>query len=543
MSLAVTSNVGRDILQSAALFKHEHQVVWEYVSNGLQYVENESPLVRVAINQSNRSIMIVDNGRGMSFEDLHQFFQMHGENTDRASGRPGRGYFGTGKSAAFGIANKLRVTTVKNNKRSTVELTRSDIQSQNAVDRVPVRVIERDTAVELASGTRIDVEDVNLTKIDRNSIIREIEKHIAHWPSATVYVDHHSCEFIEPLAAREVVISTKGSPFEASLEGVSLILKVAKAPLEKTFQGIAITSKGVLHETTLAGLESKPAARYIFGSMEVPQLAESTSSISPFDMSRSMILNRNNDVVKAVISFIGMNLQRIIEEIESEERKRKESEDAKNLRKEADKIADIINSDFVDWSKQIKKVISDTSGSSDLRDGPTDAGHDEILISGDSILAVLSGEDSGVNNQHSEVPTKRDPEAEKRQGPEFVPQDDGAPIAKPQPSSPNTKRKRGGFSVDFLEMGEENARAKYDDTTRTIFINLDHPQISTAKGKSGIEDPVFRRMAYEVAFSEYAIGLAADLNNTGWYLDPGESIFAIRETLNRLARSAASLYQ
>ena len=186
MNLAVTSNVGRDILQSAALFKHEHQVVWEYVSNGLQYIENESPLVRVTINQSNKSIMIVDNGRGMSFEDLHQFFQMHGENSDRAAGKSGRGYFGTGKSAAFGIANKLKVTTVKNNKRSTVELTRNDIQSQNAVDKVPVKVIERDIPVELDSGTRIDVEDVNLSKIDRNAIIREIEKHIAHWPSATV---------------------------------------------------------------------------------------------------------------------------------------------------------------------------------------------------------------------------------------------------------------------------------------------------------------------------------------------------------------------
>ena len=35
--LKVTSHVGRDFLQSAALFKHEHAVVWEYVSNGLEY--------------------------------------------------------------------------------------------------------------------------------------------------------------------------------------------------------------------------------------------------------------------------------------------------------------------------------------------------------------------------------------------------------------------------------------------------------------------------------------------------------------------------
>jgi hypothetical protein len=36
-ALKVTSHVGRDLLQSAQLFRHEHAVVWEYVSNGLQY--------------------------------------------------------------------------------------------------------------------------------------------------------------------------------------------------------------------------------------------------------------------------------------------------------------------------------------------------------------------------------------------------------------------------------------------------------------------------------------------------------------------------
>ena len=36
-TLKVTSHVGRDLLQSAQLFRHEHAVAWEYVSNGLQY--------------------------------------------------------------------------------------------------------------------------------------------------------------------------------------------------------------------------------------------------------------------------------------------------------------------------------------------------------------------------------------------------------------------------------------------------------------------------------------------------------------------------
>src|SRR5271165_2833171 len=129
--LKVTSHVGRDLLQSAALFKHEHSVVWEYVSNGLEYTEaGVNPTVKVVVDTKNHKIKISDNGRGMTFADLHRYFQMHGENIDRKRGAPGRGLFGTGKSAAFGIANLLRVTTVHDRARSKVELTRSAIESK-----------------------------------------------------------------------------------------------------------------------------------------------------------------------------------------------------------------------------------------------------------------------------------------------------------------------------------------------------------------------------------------------------------------------------
>ena len=37
--LKVTSHVGRDLLASAASFKNEAVVVWEYVVNSLQYVD------------------------------------------------------------------------------------------------------------------------------------------------------------------------------------------------------------------------------------------------------------------------------------------------------------------------------------------------------------------------------------------------------------------------------------------------------------------------------------------------------------------------
>src|SRR5438093_9280788 len=139
----VKSYVARDLLQNAGLFKTDKLVVWEYVSNGLQYVNpGTNPVVRVQLDSKNKKIVIADNGRGMDWAGLQNFFVMHGENIDRKEGRPGRGRFGTGKSAAFGIGGLMRITTIRNGKRSTVELSRADIETIISEDPIPLRRIE-----------------------------------------------------------------------------------------------------------------------------------------------------------------------------------------------------------------------------------------------------------------------------------------------------------------------------------------------------------------------------------------------------------------
>src|SRR6266436_4010223 len=99
--IVVKSHVARDLLQTAGLFKNDRSVVWEYVANGLEYVDSgTSPIVKVILDAIHKRIIIADNGRGMDWAGLTNFFIMHGENIDRKAGRAGRGRFGTGKSAA-----------------------------------------------------------------------------------------------------------------------------------------------------------------------------------------------------------------------------------------------------------------------------------------------------------------------------------------------------------------------------------------------------------------------------------------------------------
>jgi len=320
----VKSHVARDLLQSAGLFKTDKLVVWEYVSNGLQYVNpGTNPVVRVQLDSKNKKIVITDNGRGMDWAGLQNFFVMHGENIDRKEGRPGRGRFGTGKSAVFGIASMLRITTVRNKKRSTVELSRGDIEKMTSEDPIPVRKIEKEVATNQPNGTIVEIEGVHLRSLDQAGIIHYIERHLARWPkNATVFVNNHECEFQEPPVKEEKGFSAAG-PEKNVLGDVELVIKVSKAPLEQELRGISIFSNGVWHETTLAGSENKEMAQYIFGEIEVPKLDEDKSPIAPFDVSRSMRLNPENQIVRALYAFIGQKVEEVRRALAEEDKKRK----------------------------------------------------------------------------------------------------------------------------------------------------------------------------------------------------------------------------
>ena len=175
--LKVTTHVGRDLLASAAIFKTEASVVWGYVVNSLQYVDpGMSPRVQVQIRPTRREIVISDNGKGMNAEDLNHFFRMHGENLDRLAGRTGRGKWGTGKSAAFGIANVLQVDTIRQGKRNVVSLTRKMIQNSGGKD-IPLSWEIRDEETDEPNGTVVLIGEINF-KIKRAPVIEYIERHL-----------------------------------------------------------------------------------------------------------------------------------------------------------------------------------------------------------------------------------------------------------------------------------------------------------------------------------------------------------------------------
>jgi hypothetical protein len=295
----------------------------------------------------------------------------------------------------------------------------------------------------------------------------------------------------------------------------------------------------VLYETTLAGCERRPFANYVFGDIEVPALATDNSPIPPFDMSRTMRLNPQNETVQRIHAFIGMNIERVCLELERQDRERRRSEDVRRLQREADSIADMINQDFRNWRNRISQVLSQTAGANDIKPAIVSGEGDALGGDGD-IRTTIILEEGGPHEQQSLIPHGK---GSNDSGPSFRETPEGETLVGRAAPSATRRSKSGGFSVDFRAMGLDESRAKYERNERCILINLEHPQIVSALGVGGIDDAAFRRLAYEVAFSEYAIALAVELANEGYFLDVNEPITEIRETMNRLAVTAAVLYR
>jgi DNA gyrase/topoisomerase IV subunit B len=84
--LQVTSHVARDLLQNASYFNVVPKVVAEYVTNA---IDSAGPglAIRCEVTIKNDGISISDTSSGMTYEELSNFFQMHGENIQRKRGR------------------------------------------------------------------------------------------------------------------------------------------------------------------------------------------------------------------------------------------------------------------------------------------------------------------------------------------------------------------------------------------------------------------------------------------------------------------------
>jgi len=543
--LKVTSHVGRDLLASAASFKTEAAVVWEYVVNSLQYVDvGVAPHIQVTVAPGQKGIIVEDNGRGMSASDLQHFFRMHGENLDRLSGRPGRGKFGTGKSAAFGIGNMLRVDTVRDRKRNTVVLTRETIERSTG-EAIPVQWEVKDQNVEEPNGTTVSILDLNIERVKRASIIEYVERHLQAFRASApaVAIDTHVCTYREPETAETHEFQPATSQREI-LGDIRLVVKVARAPLPQNEQGVSVTAGiGNLVAIERAGIEAKEFGNYLFGEVDVPALESSPSPIEPYDPTRSLQLNPQHPVVSVLLGFVGSRLEEVRAQLVKKSKEARKTEQARRLAIEANKIAEILNEDFRKVSERLHEIraVSSRKGVAHAQFGAqATAEENEDWVRGTQLSGEVFQQKRKAGPPQSNTSQFSPPDVQARGWPD----EKGINAVDPVGGDKGPRRRpRGGFNVEYKNLGKSEERSLYDSATLTILINLDHPLVTTALGDGSIEDTTFRRLSYEIAFSEYAMGLGYEVSKQDPNIPADDLLYEVRSTLNRISIAAVGLYR
>jgi len=546
LAIKLTSHVGRDLLAAAAAFKTEQAVVWEYVVNSLQYVDDGiAPRVNVLVMQKEKLIEISDNGRGMTDADLRRFFTMHAENIDRLRGRQGRGKFGTGKSAAFGIARALAVDTRRDGIRNKVLLTREAVDSSTG-DDIPVEWVIRNEATELANGTTISIDRIELQRLLIAPIIEYIERHLQFFRAIApeVAVNDHVCQYREP--ELDEAFEYRPTAEQATVLGdVVLRIKLSRAPLPESEIGVAVTAGvGALVAIETGGIERKEFGNYLFGEIDCPAIEQVKTSIEPYDPSRNLQLNVRHPICAVLIPFIASKLEEIrIARVRRLQEARK-SEQSRRLEMEANRIAEVLNRDFeavVSRLEGIRAASASSSTNAVSRFGKKGQ-------AGDDTDAYVEGIQFPADIESTDLPRREGKRSADRNPPDLsrraAVNADGKSAGDPAGGDGPRRRPRGGFHVAYRNLGEREGRSKYDPPTLTILINLDHPAIKNAlaAGNDSIEDVGFRRLSYELAFTEYSLALGWEMANRDPDMPADDLLYEIRASLNRVSTAAAALY-
>lgn len=539
-SITVTSHVSRDFLQNSAYFNTMPKLVWEYVANALD-ASNEGEPVVVVVEITSNYTTISDNGRGMSRQDLSNFFRMHGENMQKKQGKRVRGRFGTGKCAAFGLANILRIDTTQNDLRNIVELRRDDIELAQNGEPFPVRDIIINERTKGDSGTTVEIRDFNTKHPDVDKVISYIERHLSRYRlHAHVTINGHDCKFEEPIYV-EIINKRPPTDVEQYIGNVNLTIKVSPVPLDEENKGIDILSYGIWHGTTLANIEKKDRANYIFGQIDIPVLEDGEWPIPPFDNTRNNTLNPQNPVVTVLLGWLSEELEEVRVKLVNQEREKRKTEEAKNLAKEAQKIAEILNDDFAQQEMELELAqrVSRRSGGKSVNEILDEQG--ELWPGNGSIPTPWeqTGDDnkSGVDRTMSGNNNFQNSGSLAHPGNELG--------AKKSVSDGNQRKRKAVFSIDYENATLQNPRSRYDGNTKTIWINLDHPQVTSiydAGGRSS-SDAHFREVCYEIAGVEYAIALPYEQIEKNPNYEAEVALDDVRNTINRITRRISQIDQ
>jgi len=524
----MTTHAGRSLLQETARFSNEGKAVGEYVKNSWQYTDHD-PTVEIIVNQDNKSIRIQDNSNGMDLNDIkRRFLVLHQENIERAKGKIGRGEYGTGKIAALGIGEILRVRTVRNKKINEFEIRRSDCKAAISEKEVKVHWKKENEDTQEDNGTIIDILKFRQKrKISINNIKDFLESKTL---TETVY-KHKINLFLqaEKLEKKEIPYSDKflvntDGEFKKIIGDAKLTIKVATRKLDENERGVKVFTKGIYK-----AFIKNPSARYnefIFGECDCDKLIDENQDPPIFDSSRREELNEDNDLARKFKEFVIIEVDKVRKKLEKEANAKRDKEKEEALKKEAEKMKDFFNSDYKEQELAFQKRAAKAKGNIDEKNKDLPSlGEQKIVIGNDFNVNLVDGDDNagvydGKGNEGGEGGNSQGKEGGKLEKTDLD--------SKYKGKDRQTKKRKsgGGFNIDFDNLGVDSYRAKYEDDIRTIVINLDHPFLKKIEEMTGGDrnSTKYMRPAWEAAAFEYAYATTTQKRDSGHVEDDSDAV-------------------
>lgn len=556
----MVADAGRAVIDAASDFTNEGKAIGEYVKNSWQYTDKHA-VVEIFVDQENKTIQIKDNSEGMNLETLQKrFFVLHKRNIDRQRGRIKRGEHGTGKSAALGIADILRVSTVQNNLLNEFEIRRKDCEDEEiSLKKVPIRWIKKEERTSESNGSLVTIEgwaykrNINIDNIKeflRRKTLPEKKAytHIEEGKEVNTRIDLSLNG--EKIEEEEIPFSTE-KKIELSedekkyFEDIEFSLKVSDRRLKAEEQGVRVFSNGIYRAFVKTPLSNK--SEFIFGDCECPKLMKENNP-PIFDSSRNEQINPDNEFGLDFKNFISKHVDILRKELEKLDKDRRQKEKDEVTKKEEEKMKSFFNSIFKEEQLEFEKIAARVRGNIDKKDDFVPELGETKIVTGKEFGAKIVEGDDGANildipaTPHTPDPVDPDPNPRKSSG--KLEKDIDNPDTQANERKSKRKSSGGGFDFKYERIGKEEDRANYDRDNRIIVVNLSHPFIEKLYEACGDDtsSPKFRRGAYEAAAVEFAAAVTIMKGNSNLQdnsLDSG--VTSMQKLLDNVIRKMSHL--
>lgn len=529
------ANLGKTILQIAAQFADVGSAIYEYIINSLEYRESPDGC-KILVSVTKDEVVISDNSMGMDKEYLNNFFTLSADNLARKGKQASwlkRGQFGTGKIAAFGIADELVVETVRNGKKNKYRITRDNIlKSPQDSGEIPVEALIDDKPVDDPNGTIIYIKKLNV-KVSTNEIIRKIEREISPYRDHDIQiaVNNHICEFKQLDIVNTYIFPSEGEVKER-YGNFDLVINISRVPLDKFDQGVMIFSGKNRIAREDCQVTSKECGNLINGKVEINNFELAIDNVEPINQTRNLELNQNHKGAKELILFMGPKLEKVRKELLQKRNDERETLQSKKLTQLTNELSEKFNKQWNNLKKQLDEIRlgSNAKSVNSIFLEPGDDENLETLVFGEGVSVTTEENIRYGDSEHNQSVTS-EPQSTLTESSE------GSKEAKKVSAKQNTRR-RAGFLVDHDSLGPDEQRSIYTKADLKIIINTDHPSVvACLKSCNGdVENLTFKRLIFEIAFREFEHAIGQEMISDNDLYPPSDLLFEMRTHYDKIAR-------